>query len=719
MSKVDILNSLNVPSQKPLDYKLYFVTLAEVKDLGTNGINTYKYYEDMKAQCVETHKEYIWREKKNSEDIGIAEDFTYPAGLVSFGIDYGDRVFNFFPNDVVDNSSEGFEDGTTYIWIKYAEDANGLNMTDVITSTSTHIGIAVNKTSSIKSTDPLDYTWASINTSTGVPDGNGTYTWIKYSLKNDGTAPLVDNATNMKYIGIATQKVEQEESVDYTDYEWHLINNDIGLVNQNNLVTVIPIYVADVNNVTLQDIADWINTNGITVDEDELVTFDIQELVEVEPVYPILDTTIPITVTATVLNATDVTIDWVYANTLDNYLRFVVQITDIAQNTVIYNDNIEAGTFTKNYTGLGTDKEYTVQVLVVGNNVNGQPYSYVYSNVVTFNLYADNTTPSILVKDVTDSTIELSWNIDTAFNHDRFEVYQDAVLVYDTVDANDLSTVLTGLAANTSFDFYVIAYNGISASTQSATVTASTLASVSPPLGTPSIVYNHATEDTVKFEVVFPTIDVSRVTSFLVSYRINGLTVWKTRKVTDVSLVQFFDGLERDTTYELKLQTQDDEDILSADSNIITFVTLEDNDIKIIITPDLGTVSSADISIVNGTPYQKLHIRILANRFIISLDRYVWTAPSYLQQAVLNSQQLASIGSQIQFETKEITLDANGEYQDRYVLGVTYDNEANAEGFFTEDVGVAGTIYLYDYNKEGDTFLTSEVYRAPNNIFNS
>ncbi|TGA95606.1 hypothetical protein E4665_17820 [Sporolactobacillus shoreae] len=50
--------------------------------------------------------------------------------------------------------------GQTYwTWIKYADDANGTNMTDSETG-KRYVGIAVNKTSATESTNPTDYTWS-------------------------------------------------------------------------------------------------------------------------------------------------------------------------------------------------------------------------------------------------------------------------------------------------------------------------------------------------------------------------------------------------------------------------------------------------------------------------------------------------------------------------------------------------------------------------------
>ncbi|WP_440880626.1 hypothetical protein [Tenacibaculum sp. C7A-26P2] len=96
-SKVQIGSSIEVATQSPLDGKTMFLTLDEMR-LNIE-INAFKYYEDMVVRCIKTHKEYIWRETKQSDKISdkvLRNDFTYPDGAIAFGINYSNRKFNFF-----------------------------------------------------------------------------------------------------------------------------------------------------------------------------------------------------------------------------------------------------------------------------------------------------------------------------------------------------------------------------------------------------------------------------------------------------------------------------------------------------------------------------------------------------------------------------------------------------------------------------------------------
>lgn len=106
MPKIDISTGFEVAGQFPLNYKGYFKTIAEMQDLGISNAYAYKYYETMFATCVETNKQYVWREAQVGETGILVSHFTYPNGIISNGIDYSNREFNFFlyTNDVIQDN---------------------------------------------------------------------------------------------------------------------------------------------------------------------------------------------------------------------------------------------------------------------------------------------------------------------------------------------------------------------------------------------------------------------------------------------------------------------------------------------------------------------------------------------------------------------------------------------------------------------------------------
>lgn len=96
MTNIDFSSGFKTTGQYPLNGKTQFKTLVELKDLGVNNSNAFKYQEDMKVNCIETHKEYMWRENINQEQGILDTDFSYPQGAIADGINYEGRDFNFF-----------------------------------------------------------------------------------------------------------------------------------------------------------------------------------------------------------------------------------------------------------------------------------------------------------------------------------------------------------------------------------------------------------------------------------------------------------------------------------------------------------------------------------------------------------------------------------------------------------------------------------------------
>ena len=122
---------------------------------------------------------------------------------------------------------------TLYTWVKYADDVNGTNMSDLPTG-KTYIGLAYNKTTASESTVAGDYSWSLIKGADGSdgiqgPSGaNGVtlYTWLKYA--DTPTTGMSDLPAGKTYMGIAYNKTSATESSIYADYSWSLIKGDIG-----------------------------------------------------------------------------------------------------------------------------------------------------------------------------------------------------------------------------------------------------------------------------------------------------------------------------------------------------------------------------------------------------------------------------------------------------------------------------------------------------------
>lgn len=93
-----IAKALLIAGMFPLDPKSRFVTLADMKDLGTLGSRAFTYYEMMNSSCVETQTDYQWKEVDKNYSGGVLEEnFQYPPNTITDGVDYSMRYFNFVP----------------------------------------------------------------------------------------------------------------------------------------------------------------------------------------------------------------------------------------------------------------------------------------------------------------------------------------------------------------------------------------------------------------------------------------------------------------------------------------------------------------------------------------------------------------------------------------------------------------------------------------------
>lgn len=94
----NILGGLNIPSQIPLDIKSYSENELILSDLGVSFNLAYTYFKGLKVFCFEEQTTWEWREVlPGQENTGLIEnDFTYPANIITFGINYSNKTYNFF-----------------------------------------------------------------------------------------------------------------------------------------------------------------------------------------------------------------------------------------------------------------------------------------------------------------------------------------------------------------------------------------------------------------------------------------------------------------------------------------------------------------------------------------------------------------------------------------------------------------------------------------------
>ena len=117
-----------------------------------------------------------------------------------------------------------FDGTSSYLWVRYATDANGTGMTATPSSTTKYVGIA-STTTSIAPTKSSEYKWSKYVGENGVPGENG-YIHIAYADSSDGKTGFdTVNGTNKKYIGQYTDNIEID-SKNPTDYTWSKIKGD-------------------------------------------------------------------------------------------------------------------------------------------------------------------------------------------------------------------------------------------------------------------------------------------------------------------------------------------------------------------------------------------------------------------------------------------------------------------------------------------------------------
>ena len=95
----NIPKGLKLTTQIPLDVKTYVADEATLAYLGTGNNLAYTYYDGLKVFCIDERTNYEWREVQiGEENTGLVPlDFTYPSGLIAFGINYSNKKYNFFP----------------------------------------------------------------------------------------------------------------------------------------------------------------------------------------------------------------------------------------------------------------------------------------------------------------------------------------------------------------------------------------------------------------------------------------------------------------------------------------------------------------------------------------------------------------------------------------------------------------------------------------------
>jgi len=193
---------------------IYLVKVTPVNSFGHQGDETaITFTPNLPAQPL------VW--VKLDAELGLSIKVQRISPGVGWAADTGEPI-----------SVKGDTGDTLYTWIKYADDAAGLNLSNSPTG-KIYIGVAYNKTTATESTNAADYSWSlitgdkgdkgddglSVKGDKGDPGNDGLsikgddgspgldaptlYTWFVYSNSNDGSSTIyTTNSNDCTFLGI-------------------------------------------------------------------------------------------------------------------------------------------------------------------------------------------------------------------------------------------------------------------------------------------------------------------------------------------------------------------------------------------------------------------------------------------------------------------------------------------------------------------------------------
>lgn len=219
-----------IPLSKTENYKDKYKVLEYVGLMDSVIIRDHRFNVDTEAKVVKTVYDVI-KEKYDKIELGDPRTSLGDVIIGSAGEDGKDGL----------NGADGVQgipgtpgkDGKTYYtWIRYADDDRGNGISNYPQGKE-YIGIAYNKETPTESNNPSDYTWSKFRGDQGIPgapgeDGVTLYTWVKYADDELGNG-MSDDSTNKEYIGLAYNKVSQQESTNPKDYTWTKLKGDQGV----------------------------------------------------------------------------------------------------------------------------------------------------------------------------------------------------------------------------------------------------------------------------------------------------------------------------------------------------------------------------------------------------------------------------------------------------------------------------------------------------------
>lgn len=221
---------------KKISKKFTWIKSLAGKD-GSQGIPAPTYYTWIRY--ADTPTSGMSDDPTNKTYIGIAYNQTSQTPSSN----YSDYQWSKFRGD--DGASIKGDDGKTlYVWIKYADDAKGTNMSDAPEG-KTYMGMAWNKPTSKESTNAADYSWSLIKGADGKTpvkgvdyfDGVSCYIWIRYATDSKGSGMTAVPSTSTTYIGTATTQTSKAPT-SASAYTWAKYVGEDGVPGNNGYIHI-------------------------------------------------------------------------------------------------------------------------------------------------------------------------------------------------------------------------------------------------------------------------------------------------------------------------------------------------------------------------------------------------------------------------------------------------------------------------------------------------
>ena len=222
MNSTNIITSLNVNTQLPLDHKTYVYNENSLLNLGLNQTKAFSYYVGMKVYCVLQNKTYIWREYLTPLELNglIPNGFIYPNGILNTNYNYSNKKFNFFiyeSNNILSTGNiSQFVNDVGYITLASLPNGTSLLRQEFTYTGGSQVFTLLNNYSQVYSVNV---------------QGQGALSTSQYNLLSPNQVQILDTLTINDYIVILYGQISMGTNPYYTQSQTDALIENIPLTN--------------------------------------------------------------------------------------------------------------------------------------------------------------------------------------------------------------------------------------------------------------------------------------------------------------------------------------------------------------------------------------------------------------------------------------------------------------------------------------------------------